>query len=206
MVEKGLNDNNKRICICNCYSSQGKFPLRHLLNVQTFYRFCHQRSKCLVPMCCHSFCFWIGSNELLVVFPWDTQESRTNMLEKLFSYPLLSFFAGVVTGHNLMENMSLSEIYDFSLKNPMETGRTRTVLVLFVTLFYNSDDVYYTYCVENCFYWVSILSDSIDEMVKFSYLCLSHIFRSPSSMAISWSYVHSDFWLLWKKKMSHPLF
>ena len=58
------------------------------------------------------------------------------MLEKLFSYPLLSFFfAGVVTGHNLMENMSLSEIYDFSLKNPMETGRTRTVLVLFVTLY-----------------------------------------------------------------------
>ena len=86
------NSNNKRICICNCYSSQGNFPLRHLLNVQTFYRFCHQRSKFLVPMCCHSFCFWIGSNELLVVFPWDTQESRTNMLEKLFSYPLLSFF------------------------------------------------------------------------------------------------------------------
>ena len=132
-------------------------------------------------MCCHSFCFWNGSNELLVVFPGDTQESRTNMLEKLFSYPLLSFFAGVVTGHNLMENMSLSEIYDFSLKNPMETGRTRTVLVLFVTLFYNSDDVYYTYCVENCFYWVSILSDSIDEMVKFKKdgtLCRLHLFLS----------------------------
>ena len=34
----------------------------------------------------------------------------------------------------------------------------------------------------------------------------SKLFRSPSSMAISWSFVRSDFWLLWKKKMSYPLF
>ena len=122
----------------------------------------------LVRMSC-----WLSSLEIHKKVGQTCSKNSSPTLSWVF------FFAGVVTGHNLMENMSLSEIYDFSLKNPMETGRTRTVLVLFVTLFYNSDDVYYTYCVENCFYWVSILSDSIDEMVKFSYLCLSHIFRSP---------------------------
>ena len=30
--------------------------------------------------------------------------------------------------------------------------------------------------------------------------------RSPSSMAISWSYVRSDFWLLWKKRCHTPFF
>ena len=32
------------------------------------------------------------------------------------------------------------------------------------------------------------------------------LFRSPSSMAISWFYVRSDFWLLWKKKSCHTTF
>ena len=30
------------------------------------------------------------------------------------------------------------------------------------------------------------------------------LIRSPSSMAISWSYVHSEFWLLWKKNVIPP--
>ena len=30
--------------------------------------------------------------------------------------------------------------------------------------------------------------------------------RSPSCIAISWSYVRSDFWLLWKKRCHTPFF
>ena len=78
----------------------------------------------LVRMSC-----WLSSLEIHKKVGQTCSKNSSPTLSWVF------FFAGVVTGHNLMENMSLSEIYDFSLKNPMETGRTRTVLVLFVTLY-----------------------------------------------------------------------
>ena len=49
--------------------------------------------------------------------------------------------------------------------------------------------------LENSF----LLQSSWSALLSFSNFCMEllTLIRSPSSMAISWSYVRSDFWLLW---------
>ena len=55
--------------------------------------------------------------------------------------------------------------------------------------------------------WTLFWVDQVTITISHFLICLFVLqIRSPSSMAISWSYVHSKFWLLWKKKVSYPLF
>ena len=63
---------------------------------------------------------------------------------------------------------------------------------------------YFNFREKCCKFWI-LCDITINLEVKKRGYIFPNI-RSPSSMAISWSYVRSEFSLLWIKRTSHPLF